>query len=178
MNTPRPFPENSSYRAEIRAILQLHRLWLEGKGESLEADAIRDAADGPWELLSDVERKRIRGLSEDLNTISEQFSNEATEPMNPQAQAGLVEASEARQRGEWDLALDTLRIFGKSIAPALLSYLRGTIWAEAGDPEIAAVFFQQAARLDPSNRVYRSLSSNIASPSDTALAGPTKPSLL
>ena len=170
---PSPFPENSSYRAEIRAILQLHRLWLEGKGESAEADAFRDATDGPWELLSDAERKRLRGLSEDLNAISEQSSNDAASLMDSQAQAKLVEASEARQRGEWDLALDTLRLVGISIAPTLLSYLRGAIWSEAGDPETAAIFFQHAARLDPNNGVYRALSSNIVGGSDAGHAGAT-----
>ena len=93
--------------------------------------------------------------------------------VNPQAQAKLVEASEARQRGEWDLALDTLRLFGKSIAPAVLSYLRGAIWSEAGDPETAAIFFQHAARLDPNNGVYRALSLNIVVGSDAAHAGST-----
>ena len=167
---PRPFADNPNYRAEIRAIVQLHRLWLLGKGESDEADALRDAADAPWELSSDAERNRLRGLSEDLNAISEQSTNEAAEPMNPQAQAKLVEASEARQRGEWGLALDTLRVFGKSIAPALLSYLRGAIWSEAGDQETAAVFFEHAARLDPNNGVYRALSPNAVGASDAAFA--------
>jgi tetratricopeptide (TPR) repeat protein len=152
---PGLFSDNPNYRAEIRAILQLHRFWIEGKGESDEADAVRDAADGPWELLSTVERKRLRGLSDDLNAISEQSTNAATEPMNPQAQAKLIEATEARQRGEWDLALDTLRFFGRSIAPALLSYLRGAIWSEAGDPETAAIFFEHAAQLDPNNGTYQ-----------------------
>ena len=68
---PRPFATNSNYQAVIRALLQIHRLWVDGKGESPEADAIRDAMDGPWSRLSDSERERVRGLSEDLNSIND-----------------------------------------------------------------------------------------------------------
>jgi len=72
----------------------------------------------------------------------------------PQAQAGLIEALEARQRGEWDRALDLLRRWRAHIDPALLSYLRGSIWLEAGDVETAADFFAHAARLLPGAEDY------------------------
>jgi hypothetical protein len=157
MIMPQPFSENSNYRSEIRALLRLHRLWLDGKGESPEADAVRDATDGPWEILSDVERKRIRGLSEDLNSIESQLTGQTAIEMNPQAQAKLVEAYEARHRGEWDRALELLRILGKDAPPALISYLRGSIWLEAGDPEVAVVFIEHATRLEPDNSSYHAL---------------------
>lgn len=68
---PQPFATNANYQSVIRSLLQIHRLWVVGKGESPEADAIRDAMDGPWNLLSDAERERARGLSEDLNSIND-----------------------------------------------------------------------------------------------------------
>jgi hypothetical protein len=154
---PEPFADNPDYRAEIRAILQLHRMWQEGKGESPEADALRDATDGHWEHLTDIERKRLQGLSQDLNVSGDAY---ALEPMTAVGQAKLVQAGEARHGGDWDCALEILRACEKSVAPALLCYLRGAIWAEAGDKEVAAVFFRHAARIEPANRVYSSLSSN------------------
>jgi tetratricopeptide (TPR) repeat protein len=154
MIMPQPFSDNANYQSEIRAILALHRLWLDGKGESAEADAVRDATDGHWELLSDAERKRIRGLSEDLNSIENELGGQTTTEMNPQAQAKLVEALECRQRGEWDRALELYRRWGKPMAPALLSYLRASIWFEAGDAEVALVFVEHAKRLEPQDGKY------------------------
>ena len=154
------FPDDANYRSVIRSLLLLHRLWNEGKGESPEADAIRDAMDDPWHLLSEAERKRVWGLSQDLNSFSQSAESQGQFEMKPQAQVMLVEATEARQRGEWDRALDTLRECSPSIAPALLFYLRGAIWSDAGDHEVAAAFFAHAAKLEPENSTYRALSSN------------------
>ncbi len=49
-----------------------------------------------------------------------------------EAQEQLNEAIEARQRREWDRALKLLRRWREYISPALLSYVRGRIWEEAG----------------------------------------------
>ena len=105
-----------------------------------EADAIRDSMDDPWYELSEVERKRINGLSEDLYSISD-----PPEPVldpNPQFQRKLVEATEARQAGEWDKALEILRRWKRYIDPALLAYLRGSVWFDAGDPATASALLQ------------------------------------
>src|SRR5438552_1041217 len=130
---PQPFPDNPNYRTVIRGLLQIHRLTLAGRFESPEADAIRDAMDAPWEGLSDVERKRIGGLSEDLNTIADTPANLAPPQINPQAQSKLAQAYEFRQSGEWDKALDLLRRWGRYVLPSLASYVRGSVWLAAGD---------------------------------------------
>jgi hypothetical protein len=69
--------------------------------------------------------------------------------MNPQVQARLVEVDEARRRGEWDRALELLRRWAASIEPSVLSDLRGFTGLEAGDPETAALFFEDASRRQP-----------------------------
>ncbi|MBI2808349.1 MAG: hypothetical protein HYX68_25455 [Planctomycetes bacterium] len=152
-----PFSENANYRSEIRAILRLHRLWLAGKGESAEADALRDATDGHWELLSEFERKRIRGLSEDLNSLESQLPDQAATEISAQACRKLPESYAARQLGEWDRALEILRMCENAAPLALISYLRGSIWLEAGDPEVASVFIEHATRLEPDSSSYRAL---------------------
>src|ERR1700730_17094853 len=132
---PKPLTMNPNYLATVRGTRELHRLSAGGKDESPEADAVRDATDDPWESLSEVERQRVRNLSEDLYSLAE--TPPAAQPMNSQAQAKLNEAIEARQRGEWDRALDLLRRWRAHVDPALVSYLRGSIWLEAGAPETA-----------------------------------------
>ncbi len=147
-----PFTFSPNYLAVARGIRELHRLGLMSQDDSPEADAIRDATDGPWDALSETERKRVSGLSEDLYSISEPASE--VHETNPQAQARLLEAWEAQGRGEWDRALELVRRWGKYLSPAAVSSLRGLIWLHAGDPEAAALFFEHAASLEPQNGHY------------------------
>jgi tetratricopeptide (TPR) repeat protein len=152
---PKPLTMNPNYLAMVRGTRELHQLLAAGKDDSPEADAIRDATDGPWQALSEVERNRVRNLSEDLYSLAE--PPPAAQPMNPQAQAKLNEAFEAKERGEWDRALDLLRRWRAHIDPALVSYLRGSIWLEAGDPGTAALFLEHASKLQPANENYFAL---------------------
>jgi tetratricopeptide (TPR) repeat protein len=141
-----------NYRAYVRGVRELHQLSVAGKEDSPEADAIRDATDGPWEALSEVERERVGNLSEDLYSLVE--PPPAAQPMNPQAQAKLNEAFEARERGEWDRALELLRRLTPFLAPDVISFFRGRIWLDAGDPETAVLFLEYASRLQPDDGNY------------------------
>ncbi len=149
---PKPLTMNPSYLAMVRGTRELHQLIAVGKDDSPEADVIRDATDGPWQALTEVERNRVRNLSEDLYSLDE--PPQAVQPMNRQAQAKLNDAFEARHRGEWDRALDLLRRWRAHIDPALVSYLRGSIWLEAGDPGTAVLFHEHAFKLQPDNENY------------------------
>ncbi|MCI0461322.1 MAG: hypothetical protein L0Z62_30610 [Gemmataceae bacterium] len=167
---PQPFPKSPSYEAVIRGLLRMHQLTIAGQDESDEADALRESMNEPWEGLSAVERERVTGLSKDLYTISDQPAP-APEQMNPQAQGKLIEAFEARERGEWDRALELLRRWGKYIPTAMLSYLRATTWQGAGDLATAAVFFAHASHLEPANENYQAMLLNvlkITAPADAA----------
>src|SRR5437764_5260556 len=62
----RPLTLSPSYLATVRGTHELHRLIAEGKEDSPEAEAIRDASDGPWEALSETEPNRARWVAEDL----------------------------------------------------------------------------------------------------------------
>ena len=93
-----PLTMSPNYLAVVRGIRELHRLALEGRDESPEADAVRDATDGPWEGLSEAERKRVSGLSEDLYSISDRTADEPRQ-MNPQAQARLNDVGGSSSTG-------------------------------------------------------------------------------
>jgi hypothetical protein len=113
--------------------------------------------DAPWNALNNTEMERAQWLSEDLYSVSEPPAATTQREMNPQAQQQLNEAFEARQNREWDRALALLRRWREDISPALLSYLRGRIWEEAGYPAVAAVFFGHASECDPANANYQAL---------------------
>jgi hypothetical protein len=59
---------NVNYRAYLDGIRALHQLAIEGRDESPDADAIRDATDAPWVALSEPERERLRRFSENLHS--------------------------------------------------------------------------------------------------------------
>ncbi|HQU46511.1 MAG TPA: hypothetical protein PK867_27135 [Pirellulales bacterium] len=143
-------PPTPDFVAMVRGVRELHRLTAAGKADdSPEADAIRDATDAPWQALSEVERQRVRNLSEDLFSLTGPPA--AGRPMTDEVRSKLDEFGRARERSDWDAALDLLRRCAAYLAPARLSYLRGVIWQEAGDAETAALFFEHAARLEPDN---------------------------
>lgn len=147
---------NANYVAMVRGVRELHRLAASGKDDdSPEAGAIRDATDGPWQALSEPDRERVRNLSEDLFSLIEPAT--APQPMNSQTQSKLSQAIYARKKGNWDRALALLRRCAAYLSPARLSYLRGSIWLDAGDPETAAIFFEHAVKLDPDSQHYRAI---------------------
>ena len=157
--SPQPLTMSASYLATVRGLRELHELTATGRLDSPEADAVRDAADAPWGALTEEEKRRISGLSEDLYLITDPAQT-AVKEKNPQSQARLVDVYQARQRGEWDRVFELLRRWGAYLDPSLLSYLRGATWVEAGDPATAAIFYKHASELQPDNGNYLALCLN------------------
>jgi tetratricopeptide (TPR) repeat protein len=153
----------------MEGLLRLHRLSVAGQEDSEAADAVREIMCEPWEGLTNAEKERFTGLSKDLYTISDGF-HQPTEPMNPQAQSKLNEAYEARERGDFDKALELLRRWDKYVARELASYLRGTIWRAAGEPSVAAVFFKHASDLAPENDNFHAVLLHTLKTADFATA--------
>src|SRR5271155_3561460 len=104
------FSIRPAYVQSIQGLLRLHALTVSGKDDSPEVEIVRASLERPWTDLSEIEKNRISGLSEDLFSISEQPCEPL--PTNPQAQRKLLEAIEARQSGDWDKALELLRRWG------------------------------------------------------------------
>jgi tetratricopeptide (TPR) repeat protein len=159
-----------SFQLVAKGLVALHRLIKDGKDESAEAESTRDALDAPLKALRRPENERARWLSEDLYSISEPPATVTLKEMNPQAQQQLNEAYEARQNREWDRALSLLRRWQEYISPALVSYLRGAIWLEAGNPDVAAEFYRHASESDPTNANYRAIYFHALSESDPKAA--------
>ncbi len=169
MVTPPPFG-SVSFRLVVRGLVALHRLIKEGKDDSPDAERIRDAPDAPLKALNATEKNRAQWLSDDLYSISEPDAGTKHRAMDPQFQQQLNEALEARQSRDWDRSLAILRRLKDYKLPALLSYLRGSIWLDAGYPEIAVEFYRHCAEGDPSNANYLALYIHALAESDPDMA--------
>src|SRR5271166_6101821 len=83
--SPQPLTMSASYLATVRGLRELHELTATGRLDSPEADAVRDATDAPWRALTEEEKRRISGLSEDLYSITDPAQS-AVKEKSPQSQ--------------------------------------------------------------------------------------------
>jgi len=60
-------PDDSPYRQSVELLLKLHLLTRDGRGETDEADAIRESSEGPWWQINEEEKQRLRCLSANLS---------------------------------------------------------------------------------------------------------------
>ena len=162
---------SKSFAQVARGLVAIHGLIRAGTDESPEAESIRDSLDAPYKVLTPTERYRAQWLSEDLYSISNSPDGGTPQEPSLQAQLQLVEAIEARRNSEWDQALLLLRQAQKSTAPALVSYLRGSIWQESGHPHVATEFFRHASKCDPENVTCRAMYLHALNESDPEAAG-------
>ena len=149
--TPDDEPELSGNGA--RDGVKLHQLLAQGKDDASGGHAIRTT--GLTVRGRPSRKSNVVGSATFRKTSTRLPSPLPRMPMNAQAQAKLLEAFEARERGEWDRALDLLRRWQAYIEPSLVSYLRGSIWLEAGDADTAAIFYRHAYELDHERQLSR-----------------------
>jgi tetratricopeptide (TPR) repeat protein len=142
-----PVPQ-TTYQEMVSGLLRLHRYTVEKQDQTEEYHALCAAMEGYWDRLTPVERERLGGLSEDLYTVSDPPPAKL-EPMTLQTHGELRDVYEARERGDWDLALTLLRKLDKIVPPPLIAYLRGTIWDGLEEKQVAVVFHERAHQLAP-----------------------------
>ena len=75
-------PMNPNYLTVLHGLFEMYRLAKEGRFDSPEADAVRDAMHEPWRLLTESERETARELSTALNAIIEPGSHELRNARN------------------------------------------------------------------------------------------------
>jgi tetratricopeptide (TPR) repeat protein len=144
----------SAYREYVKLLKELHSLIAQDRGDSEEADRLRDLMDDPWDRMSPEEIQRVRGLSADLYSL--------VDPPPPPRQLTQAEVDEFQRRAEaawnnreWDRVLELLREQPHPFAADRVAFIRAACWANLGDLETAPLFLERAASLDPSNSFYQ-----------------------
>jgi tetratricopeptide (TPR) repeat protein len=152
MTTQRLF-KNPQFLTYTHLLRQLHQLIREGADETVEGEALRNRMDEPAEFLTHEEVDCLNAISADFYTLTGPPSHVQHNP--PSAlrddQLGALDARDAR---DFTKALDLVRKIEPYFDPAYVAYLRGSIWAKAGENEIAVDFFQRAKELAPQNAGY------------------------
>ena len=110
-----------------------------------------------WHELDEKPRQRLWGLSADLATLRDQETWVDDDWPRLTEQELARQQSAAFQRRDWDGFLESLRRPPRFLARPMVDYLRGRAWMEMGHPEVATLFFDNAARLEPSNAMHRVL---------------------
>src|SRR5579871_3919230 len=122
-----------------RLLLELHRRIGEGQGDSDQADRLRDEMDPLWDEMDERERRRIRGLSEDLHGLRE--GRPAPLPMDRQAvrawRGQAVAAYQQSKTGNVDDLLALLRRPYPAEVPAHgIRLLQARCWRRWGVSEV------------------------------------------
>src|SRR6266851_2263544 len=136
---------------------ELHRLIAARQDDGDEAEAIRAKMDQLWHAMTEAERDRIGGLSEDLYILAEggakqvAMSAEEMAHWSEQATTGLAHMFAGR---DVDAALKFLRRPMPHDRPrALIPFLQARCWETLGERELALRFMKEAERLDPRQAV-------------------------
>lgn len=131
-----------------RLLLRLHDLIAEGKGDDEEAEAVRDEMDDPWYAMTERERERMAGLSEDLYSIAKNDVNPV--PVSPkEKEAWIAGYRRAKETGEVDKLLELIRHPGLPVARELTRFTQAKCWENLGEPDVALRFFRDAQRQGP-----------------------------
>jgi hypothetical protein len=135
----------------IHLLCHLDALIFEGEGDSEPADELRDEMEVHWRSLTPDELKLTDGLAIDLAHIGE-------DGLAPQPSGGARSSDRALpddhqllgsalQAGDWDRVLEIIRENEAQITKSQAAALRGIAWDRLGHPQVAALFFEEAARL-------------------------------
>ena len=147
------FFDNPHFRAYVRLLFQLHRMIRVGTDETAEGEELRDQMDGPADHLDQDEIDCVKGISADFYTLSDP-PWQVQQPILPTVREDMKEVLEARDAGAFVKALELLRKNQVYHDTATVTYMRGRIWSEAREREIAVQFFQRAKELAPENGNY------------------------
>jgi hypothetical protein len=131
-----------------RLLQELHAVIEAGRGDTAEADAIRDAMDAPWNALTEAEQDRLGGLSQDLYDLS--AGRTAPIHLAPAERVQWTQTiGEALKTQNWDRLLELLR-HAPADAPAdQIRLAQALCWEHLGEPDVALRFRREAGRLNP-----------------------------
>jgi hypothetical protein len=153
------FAANPNYLEYEDLLKELHRLIAEGKGDSDEADNVREIMEWPERKLTREELDRLEGLSADLYMLQD---NEVFEPLEPGEDPAertpdrlMQRLRDAWAQADAETSLAVMRLGPLPLAQAQIAYLRAEAYEQLGHPDTALLFANYAVQLAPQNEIYK-----------------------
>jgi hypothetical protein len=150
------YASNPRYVKYERLLQELHHLMAEGKGDTEEADALREEMDEPWWALRREERARLDGLSADLYMLQDQEVFEPLDPSERTPERLGVALKAAWDQGDWESLLELLRKGPMFLSPERIAYIRARAYEALGHHETARLFREYAARCHSQDTTHSS----------------------
>jgi hypothetical protein len=150
------FFDNPHFREYVRLLHELHLAIKEGWDEAAEGEALRERMDESGSHLSGEEINSLNGISADFYSLVDTPPGEVS-PITAEVMTDLESILQARKTNDFNKSLELLRKHVDRIPPSRLAYLRGSVWMEAREYPIAALFMQRASALEPDNSNFRYL---------------------
>lgn len=145
---------NPEFRKYLSLLRNLHELIRSGDDETADGEALRDSMDQPAEKLTPAEVECLNGISADFYSLANGFEHNVL-PRTADADSFIRESFNARNERNYAKSMTILRRAQQHLELWQLSYVRGSILLEAGEPLAAADFFLKAATLYPENPNFR-----------------------
>lgn len=94
--------KKSQLASYVNLLVQLHRLIVAGKGDSEEADELRDRMDAPWTRMSEPEVRLTNNLAEDLYHLDRAETFDNIGPARALVNLHLLELADLHESPESD----------------------------------------------------------------------------
>jgi hypothetical protein len=137
--------QDSPLLVHAHQLVQLDQLMADGRGDSIEADALRDQMDESWYRMTPSELEIARQVSADLYTLHD-------DPLIPHPQDFKVysptlaaDLSNSISNGEFLHALQLMQARSSEISAERAALFRAILYRALGVPEVARKFFEKVA---------------------------------
>jgi hypothetical protein len=138
----------SAFEDYVFLLEELHSLIAQGKGDTDEADRLRDSMDDFWDRLNPREIQLARGLSADLYSLVDSPLQEPQVGQDEMIETCRLVGA-AWNNKDWPLVLELLRERSHPYPPSQVALMRADCWSNLGDPRTSQLFLQKALSLAP-----------------------------
>jgi hypothetical protein len=136
---------NSPLVIHSHQLIQLDQLMAEGRGDSIEADTLRDQMDESWYRMSSDELDIARQVSADLYTLHDDSLVRHPRDFNVYSSTLASELANSMANGQYLRALRLMQDRPSEISVERAALFRAILYRAMGLPEIARKFFEQVA---------------------------------
>ncbi|MGD9633216.1 MAG: hypothetical protein AB7G28_10680 [Pirellulales bacterium] len=134
-------------------LIQLDRLMAEGRGDSVEADALRDQMDESWYRMNSDDLDIARQVSADLYTLHDDTLVRHPRDFSVYSPGLAAELSYLMTNGQYLRALRLMQDRSSEISVERAALFRAILYRAMGLPDVARKFFEQVSPPAEESRV-------------------------